>query len=140
MRKLSTLLMILFLLPIAGNAQVPVGERVPDIRYPVSGQRKLSRLSNDDVLYTILYFGFNSAPGDGQSELDANPECFALEFSDALKPYFNNFNPDYGRALMIVSKMKSQVGIERKMGGFILPGYRFGGSEQQGHRPFCQGS
>ena len=41
--------------PIAGNARVPFGERVPDIRYPVSGQRKLSRLSNDDVLYTILY-------------------------------------------------------------------------------------
>ena len=106
MRKLSTLLVILFLLPIVGNAQVPVGERVPDIRYPVSGQRKLSRLSNDDVLYTILYFGYNTAPVDRQSVLDANPEYFALTFSDSLKPYFNNFNPDYGRALMIVSKMK----------------------------------
>ena len=121
MRKLSTLLVILFLLPIVGNAQVPVGERVPDIRYPVSGQRKLSRLSNDDVLYTILYFGYNTAPIDRQSVLDANPEYFALTFSDSLKPYFNNFNPDYGRALMIVSKMKGQVGIERKMGVSSYP-------------------
>ena len=115
MRKCLILSMLLFLLPIAGNAQVPFGERVPDIRYPVSGQRKLSRLSNDDVLYTILYFGYNSEPVDGQSGLDANPEYFALTFSDSLKPYFNNFNPDYGRALMIVSKMKGQAGIERKL-------------------------
>ena len=121
MRKLSTLLVILFLLPIVGNAQVPVGERVPDIRYPVGGQRKLSRLSNDDVLYTILYFGYNTAPVDRQSVLDANPEYFALTFSDSLKPYFNNFNPDYGRALMIVSEMKGQVGIERKMGVSSYP-------------------
>lgn len=116
MRKLSTLLVILLLLPIVSNAQVPVGERVPDIRCPVSGQRKLSRLSNDDALYTILYFGYNTVPVDRQSVLDANPEYFALTFSDSLKPYFNNFNPDYGRALMIVSEMKGQVGIERKMG------------------------
>lgn len=120
MRKLSTLLVILLLLPIVSNAQVPVGERVSDIRYPVSGQRKLSPLSNDDVLYTILYFGYNTAPVDRQSVLDANPEYFALTFSDSLKPYFNNFNPDYGRALMIVSKMKGQVGIERRKWGFHL--------------------
>ena len=62
MRKSLILSMLLFLLPIAGNAQVPFGERVPDIRYKVSGQRKLSRLSNDDVLYTILYFGYNNEP------------------------------------------------------------------------------
>ncbi len=98
-----------------------MGERAPDIKYPVSGQRKLSRLSNDDVLYTILYFGFNSEPVDGQSDLDANPEYFVLTFSDSLKPYFNNFNPDYGRALMIVSKMKGQAGIERKMGVSYYP-------------------
>ena len=121
MRKFFTFLIILFLLPIVGNAQVPVGERVPDIKYPVSGQRKLSRLSNDDVLYTILYFGYNSEPADGQSGLEANPEYFALTFSDSLKPYFNNFNPDYGRALMIISKMKGQAGIERKMGVASYP-------------------
>ena len=121
MRKLSTLLVILFLLPIAGNAQVPFGERIPDIRYKVCGQRKLSRLSNDNVLYTILYFGYNNEPVDGQSGLDANPECYALTFSDSLKPYFNNFNPDYGRALMIVSKMKGQAGIERKLGVTSYP-------------------
>ena len=121
MRKSLTLLMFLFLLPIASNAQVPLGKRVPDIRYPVSGQRNLSRLSNDDVLYTILYFGYNSDPVDGQSGLEANPEYFALTFSDSLKPYFNNFNPDYGRALMIVSKMKGQAGIERKMGVTSYP-------------------
>ena len=113
--------MYLFLLPIAGNAQVPSGERVPDIRYPVSGQRKLSRLSNDDVLYTILYFGYDRTPVDGQSGLDANPEYSALAFSDTLKPYYNNFNPDYGRALMIVSKMKGQAGIERKLGVTSYP-------------------
>ena len=108
--------MLLFLLPIAGNAQVPFGERIPDIRYKVCGQRKLSRLSNDDVLYTILYFGYNNESVDGQSGLDANPEYFALTLSDLLKPYFNNFNPDYGRALMMVSEMKGQAGIERKLG------------------------
>ncbi len=108
--------MLLFLLPIAGNAQVPFGERIPDIRYKVCGQRKLSRLSNDDVLYTILYFGYNNESVDGQSGLDANPEYFALTLSDSLKPYFNNFNPDYGRALMMVSEMKGQAGIERKLG------------------------
>ena len=121
MRKCLILSMLLFLLPIAGNAQVPFGERVPDIRYPVSGQRKLSRLSNDDVLYTILYFGYNNEPVDGQSGLDANPEYFALTLSDSLKPYFNNFNPDYGRALMMVSKMKGQAGIERKLGVTSYP-------------------
>ena len=108
--------MLLFLLPIAGNAQVPFGERIPDIRYKVCGQRKLSRLSNDDVLYTILYFGYNNESVDGQSGLDANPEYFALTLSDSLKPYFNNFNPDYGRALMMVSEMKGQAGIERNLG------------------------
>ena len=116
MRKCLILSMLLFLLPIAGNAQVPFGERVPDIRYPVCGQRKLSRLSNDDVLYTILYFGYKNEPVDGHSGLDANPEFFALSLSDLLKPYFNNFNPDYGRALMMVSEMKGQAGIERKLG------------------------
>ena len=121
MRKCLILSMLLFLLPIAGNAQVPFGERVPDIRYPVSGQRKLSRLSNDDVLYTILYFGYNNEPVDGQSGLDANPEYFALTLSDLLKPYFNNFNPDYGRALMMVSKMKGQAWIERKLGVTSYP-------------------
>jgi hypothetical protein len=113
--------MLLFLLPIAGNAQVPYGERVPDIRYHVSGQRKLSRLSNDDVLYTILYFGYDNTPVNGQSGLDANPEYFALTFSDLLKPYYNNFNPDYGRTLMVVSKMKGQAGIERKLGVTSYP-------------------
>ena len=116
MRKSLILSMLLFLLPIAGNAQVPFGERIPDIRYKVCGQRKLSRLSNDDVLYTILYFGYNNESVDGQSGLDANPEYFALTLSDLLKPYFNNFNPDYGRALMMVSEMKGQAGIERKLG------------------------
>ena len=116
MRKCLILSMLLFLLPIAGNAQVPFGERIPDIRYKVCGQRKLSRLSNDDVLYTILYFGYNNESVDGQSGLDANPEYFALTLSDSLKPYFNNFNPDYGRALMMVSEMKGQAGIERKLG------------------------
>jgi len=116
MRKSLILSMLLFLLPIAGNAQVPFGERIPDIRYKVCGQRKLSRLSNDDVLYTILYFGYNNESVDGQSGLDANPEYFALTLSDSLKPYFNNFNPDYGRALMMVSEMKGQAGIERKLG------------------------
>ena len=121
MLKCLILSMLLFLLPIAGNAQVPFGERVPDIRYPVCGQRKLSRLSNDDVLYTILYFGYNNESVDGQSGLDANPEYFALTLSDSLKPYFNNFNPDYGRVLMIVSKMKGQAGIERKLGVTSYP-------------------
>ena len=116
MRKSLILSMLLFLLPIAGNTQVPFGERIPDIRYKVCGQRKLSRLSNDDVLYTILYFGYNNESVDGQSGLDANPEYFALTLSDSLKPYFNNFNPDYGRALMMVSEMKGQAGIERKLG------------------------
>ena len=102
MRKCLILSMLLFLLPIAVNAQVPFVERVPDIRYPVSGQRNPSRLSNDDVLYTILYFGYNNEPVDGQSGLDAKSEYLALMFSGLLKPYCNNFNPEYGRALMMV--------------------------------------
>ena len=98
-----------------GVAQVAYGNIAPDIRYPVCGQRHCSRLSNDDVLYTILYFGYNDTPSNGQTPLEANPEFFLLTFSDALKPYFQNYNPDYGRALMIISTMKNQNRIERKL-------------------------
>lgn len=42
--------MVLFLLPIVGNAQVPIGERAPDIRYPVSGQVKIAQRIVSDCL------------------------------------------------------------------------------------------
>lgn len=121
MKKHSLLIVLFLLCTTAGYAQESYGKTVPDIKYPVSGQRRPSSLSNDNVLYTILYFGYVNEPKDGQSGLDANPEYFALTFSDTLNPYFNNFNPDYGRALMIVSTMKNQKRIEKKLNVISYP-------------------
>ena len=115
MRNLFITILLLLAWGPFGAAQVAYGDIAPDIRYPVCGQRHCSRLSNDDVLYTILYFGYNDTPSNGQTPLDANPEYFLLSFSNALAPFFQNYNPDYGRALMIVSSMKNQKRIERKL-------------------------
>ena len=120
--KTKSLLISFFLLwTNIGIAQSPYRGVVPDIRYPVCGQKRPSSLSKDNVLYTILYFGYVDTPQEGQSGLDANPEYFALTFSDILRPYFNNFNPDYGRALMIISTMKNQDRIEKKINVISYP-------------------
>lgn len=61
MRKISSILYFLLFFTITGVAQIPYQETVPDIRYPVSGQKKLSMLSNDDGLFTILAFEDDAA-------------------------------------------------------------------------------
>ena len=90
-------------------------EIVPDIKYHTChnhgfGIKKWTKLSDTHVLYTILYFGF-----------EGNPEYFALELSDSLKPYYNNYNPDYGFSLMLLSSMKNQKRIEKQLGVSSYP-------------------
>lgn len=99
---------------------------VPDIKYHTHhihglGINKCSKLSEARVLYTILYFGFEGNPSDGVSIKDANPEYFALELSDSLKPYYNNYNPDFGFSLMLLSSMKNQKWIEKQLGVSSYP-------------------
>lgn len=91
--------LILCLCAALGYAQVPYGEIVPDVRYQVGGQRKPSRLSNDDVLFTVLAFEDDSEPG---RELP-------IWYTDqSIQPYFQNYNPDYGRTLMVVTTNLSE--------------------------------
>ena len=90
-------------------------EIVPDIKYHTHhihglGINKWQKLSEARVLYTILYFGS-----------DANPEYSALESSGSLKPYYNNYNPDYGFSLMLLSSMKNQKRIEKQLGVSSYP-------------------
>ncbi len=90
-------------------------ESVPDIKYHTHhihglGINKWQKLSEAHVLYTILYFGS-----------DANPEYSALESSDSLKPYYNNYNPDYGFSLMLLSSMKNQKRTEKQLGVSSYP-------------------
>ncbi len=99
MKKIYLSICFVFLCVIVCFAQK--SEIVPDIKYHTChnhgfGIKKWTKLSDTHVLYTILYFGFEGNPKEGVSIKEANPEYFALELSDLLKPYYNNYNPDYG--------------------------------------------
>ena len=107
MRRILYILSALFLCMSLCEAQVPYRETVPDIRYHVCGERRLSRLSDDDALFTILAF----------EDEDAAKETLPVWYTDdAIKPYFQNYNPDYGRTLLVVSLMKNRKSIERNLG------------------------
>ena len=99
MKRLLSILTILSLSAALGYAQVPYGEVAPDVKYPVSGQRKLSRLSNDDVLFTILAF---------ENEAERGSALQVWYTDQSIQPYFQNYNPDYGRTLMIVTTNLSE--------------------------------
>ena len=99
MKRLLSILTILCLSAALGYAQVPYGEVAPDVKYPVSGQRKLSRLSNDDVLFTILAF---------ENEAERGSALPVWYTDQSIQPYFQNYNPDYGRTLMIVTTNLSE--------------------------------
>ena len=92
MRRLFTLLSILLIQLTPCGAQIPHRETVPDIRYHVSGRTALWKLSNDDTLFNVL------------------------EFDDRLQPFFQNYNPDYGHTLSVISSMKNKKGIEKELG------------------------
>ena len=112
MRRVSSILFFL-LITLTGFAQVQYQETVPDIRYPVSGQKKLSKLSNDDGLFTILAF---------EDDAIVSWETDRIWYTNIdIQPYFQNYNPDYGRTLFIVSKMKNRKQIERKLGVSSYP-------------------
>ena len=114
--------LILFLTAAVGYAQVPYGEIVPDVKYHVGGQSKPSRLSNDDVLFTILAFEDDREPG---GELP-------LWYTDqSIQPYFQNYNPDYGRTLMVVTSMKNRKVVERKLGVKSYPEYILVGPDRR---------
>ena len=124
MKKNSLSICLLFLCGILCFAQK--NNIVPDIKYHTChnhgfGINKWTKLSEAHVLYTILYFGYDGNPKDGISIKDANPEYFALELSDSLKPYYNNYNPDYGFSLMLLSSMKNQKKIEKQLGVTTYP-------------------
>ena len=113
MKKIYLSICLLFLCVIVCFAQK--SEIVPDIKYHTChihglGFNKWHKLSEAHVLYTILYFGS-----------DRNPEFSALEFSDSLKPYYNNYNPDYGYSLMLLSSVKNQKRIEKQLGVSSYP-------------------
>lgn len=116
LRKLvrHSLLPAFFLCVALCEAQVPYRQIVPDIKYNVSGERRLSRLSNDDALFTILVFEDENAPKEKL------PVWYT---DDSIKPYFQNYNPDYGRTLFVVSSMKNKKSIERKLGITSYPEY-----------------
>ena len=57
-----SLLPAFFLCVALCEAQVPYRQTVPDVKYNVSGERRPSRLSNDDALFTILVFEDENAP------------------------------------------------------------------------------
>ena len=112
----------LFLCTALCEAQVPYRETVPDIRYNVSGERRSSRLSNDDVLFTILAF----------EDENASKETLPLWYTDeTIQPYFQNYNPDYGRTLMVVSSMKNRKSVERKLGVNSYPEYILIGADRR---------
>lgn len=122
MRRVSSILSALFLCTALCEAQVPYRETVPDIQYNVSGERRSSRLSNDDVLFTILAFEDENAPR----------ETLPLWYTDeAIQPYFQNYNPDYGRTLMVVSSMKNRKSIERRLGVTSYPEYILVGADRR---------
>lgn len=122
MGRILYILSALFLCIPLCEAQVPYRETVPDIRYHVSGERKLSRLSNDDVLFTILAF----------EDEDAAKQTLPVWYTDdAIKPFFQNYNPDYGRTLIVVSSMENRKSIERKLGVSSYPEYVLVGADRR---------
>ena len=122
MRRILNILSALFLCMPLCEAQVPYRETVPDIRYHVSGERRLSRLSDDDALFTILAF----------EDEDAAKGTLPVWYTDdAIKPYFQNYNPDYGRTLLVVSSMKNRKSIERKLGVSSYPEYVLVGADRR---------
>ena len=124
LRKLvrHSLLPAFFLCVALCEAQVPYRQIVPDIKYNVSGERRLSRLSNDDALFTILVFEDENAP----------KEKLPIWYTDdSIKPYFQNYNPDYGRTLFVVSSMRNKKSIERKLGITSYPEYVLVGGDRR---------
>ena len=122
MRRIIPIVFALFLCPALCDAQVPYLETVPDIRYSVGGERKVSRLSNDDALFTILAFE--------DEEISRN--TLPLWYTDeTIKPYFQNYNPDYGRTLFVVSSMKNRKSVERKLGITSYPEYILVGADRR---------
>ena len=124
MKRICLSICFVFLCVIVCYAQK--NNIVPDIKYHTHhihgfGINKWFKLSDAHVLYTILYFGFDDNPKDGASIKEANSEYFALELSDSLKPYYNNYNPDYGYSLMLLSSMKNQKRIEKQLGVSSYP-------------------
>ena len=115
-------LVVLFLCPALCKAQVPYREIVPDVRYSVAGQAKPSSLSNDDTLFTILAFEDEEARG--------NTLPFWITDKD-IQPYFQNYNPDYGRTLMVITRMKNKKGVERKLGVSSYPEYILVGPDRR---------
>ena len=107
MRRLSSILYFLLFFTITGVAQIPYQETVPDIMYPVCGQKKLSKLSNDDGLFTILAF---------EDEAAVSWETDRIWYTNKeIQPFFQNYNPDYGRTLFIVSKMRGKKRLEKDL-------------------------
>ena len=120
--KTISLTLVLCLSTVLCYAQLPYGEIAPDVKYHVSGQRQPSRISNDDVLFTILAFEEDS---ETRGELP-------LWYTDqSIQPYFQNYNPDYGRTLMVVTSMKNRKGIERKLGVKSYPEYILVGPDRR---------
>lgn len=114
MRRTLSLSFALFLCSTLCLAQVPYQETVPDVKYPVSGQRKLSRLSNDDALFTILAF---------EDENESTGTLPVWYTNEEIQPYFQNYNPDYGRTLFVISRMKNKKSVERELGITSHPEY-----------------
>lgn len=122
MRKTLPIVFALFLGTTLCEAQVPYRETVPDVRYSVAGEKKPSRLSDDDALFTILAF----------EDEDALGNTLPIWYTDeAIKPYFQNYNPDYGRTLFVVSRMKNKKAIERKLGVTSYPEYILVGPDRR---------
>lgn len=119
---LTVTLPVLLLCTVLCDAQVPYRETVPDIRFHVSGQKGLSSLSNDDALFTIL--AFENEDGQGNDI----PIWYT---DDSIKPFFQNYNPDYGRTLFIVSSMRNRKRIERKLGVSSYPEYVLVGADRR---------
>lgn len=112
----------LFLCTTLCRAQVPYRETVPDVRFSVPGQTRPSSLSNDDVLFTILAFEDDEAP----------TYPLPIWYTDeAIAPYFQNYNPDYGRTLFVVSGMKNKKSIARKLGVSAYPEYILVGPDRR---------
>ena len=122
MRNTLSITLTLFLCPSLCEAQVPYRETVPDVRYSVAGETKLSRLSNDDVLFTILAFEDEDARG--------NTLPFWITDKD-IQPYFQNYNPDYGRTLFVLTRMKNKKSVERKLGVTSYPEYILVGPDRR---------
>ena len=122
MRNTLSITLTLFLCPSLCEAQVPYRETVPDVRYSVAGETKLSRLSNDDVLFTILAFEDEEAPKDMLP--------FWITDKD-IQPYFQNYNPDYGRTLFVLTRMKNKKSVERKLGVTSYPEYILVGPDRR---------